>query len=203
MIDRTIPFYNTILRCDRYRPQAINLPDKFEIVNYHAGYEKAWAKLEYDIGDFDSIEVAEKYFVPTYLKNESQLANILFLLNPEKQEIGSCIAWQDARGDSTVASLHQLVIEESFQGQGLGRALCTVVMNRFAKQGRLPEYIHTQPWSWKAILTYISIGFKIQKIDTFSHYENQFDLAIETLKGIVFEKQFDVIKASSEQQYKF
>lgn len=123
MIDRTIPFYNTILRCDRYTPQEINLPDNFEIVNYRAGYEKAWAKLEYDIGDFGSVEEAEKYFVSTYLKNESQLDNILFLLNPEKQVIGSCIAWQDERGGSPVASLHWLVIEESFQGRGLGRVL--------------------------------------------------------------------------------
>lgn len=71
-------------------------------------------------------------------------------------------------------------------------------MNRFAKQGRLPVYIHTQPWSWKAILIYISLGFKIQKIDTFSDYDNQFDLAIETLKGIVSKKQLDYIMASSE-----
>lgn len=199
MLDRTIPFYNTILRCDRYEKQKIVLPVGFEIVGYRAGDEKAWAKLEYSTGDFESVEEAEQYFVSTYLHDEKLYNRILFLLNPERLVIGSCIAWQDERNGSAVSSLHWLVVDDSYQGRGLGRALCTAVMNLFAERGELPVYIHTQPWSWKAILLYISMDFHIQKEDTFSTYENQFEQALETLHGTVSERQFNFIKNSVEQ----
>lgn len=50
MLDRTIPFYNTILKCADYRHRDVELPEGF-IVSYRDGYEKEWAKLEYAIGD--------------------------------------------------------------------------------------------------------------------------------------------------------
>lgn len=71
-------------------------------------------------------------------------------------------------------------------------------MNKFVEEDRLPVYIHTQPWSIKAILLYISLGFKIQRKDTFSHYENQFNLAMETLREHVTDAQWDLIHASVE-----
>lgn len=100
MLDRTIPFYNTILKCNNYQRKDVVLPKGFSIVPYKSGYEKAWAELEYSIGDFDSLEDAEKYFVATYTQNQKLLGNILFLLNENKTVIGSCIAWQDKRKDS-------------------------------------------------------------------------------------------------------
>ena len=173
MLDRTVPFYNTIMKCSEYSLRRVELPDGFSIVPYRRGYEKGWANLEYAIGDFDSLEAAEKYFVESYLQNPEQFPNILFLLNREQEVAGSCIAWQDKRGENCVASLHWLVVGEQYQGMGLGRALSTAVMNIYAERGNLPVYIHTQPWSWKAILLYASLGFRLQKTDTFSHYKNE------------------------------
>ena len=49
MLDRTIPFYNTIMKCSDYRYRDVKLPDGFSIVSYRDGYEKEWAKLEYAI----------------------------------------------------------------------------------------------------------------------------------------------------------
>ena len=63
MLDRTIPFYNTIMKCSDFRHRSVELPDDFSIVSYQDGYEKEWAKLEYAIGDFDSVTDAEQYFV--------------------------------------------------------------------------------------------------------------------------------------------
>ena len=34
MLDRTIPFYNTILKCDDYRYKEVNLPHGFSVVPY-------------------------------------------------------------------------------------------------------------------------------------------------------------------------
>ena len=154
MLDRTIPFYNTILRCDNYQCKDVVLPKGFSIVPYKSGYEKAWAELEYSIGDFESLEEAESYFISTYLQNRPLLNNILFLLNEDNLIVGSCIAWQDKRKESIVSSLHWLVVDEEYHGRGLGKALCYATMNIFKEQKNLPVYIHTQPWSWKAIFLY-------------------------------------------------
>ena len=129
MLDRTIPFYNTILRCDHYQYSEPVLPEGFSIVPYQIGYEKAWAALEYSIGDFDSLEEAESYFIATYLLHHSLLNNLLFLLNEDNHVIGSCIAWQDKRKESLVSSLHWLVVDEKYHGLGLGKALCHATMN--------------------------------------------------------------------------
>jgi len=191
MLDRTIPFYNIILRCDHYEPQEITLPDGYEIVSYRKGDEQSWAELEAAIGDFESTEEAKAYFISTYLKDENRWQNILFLLDPKKQIIGSCIAWDDLRDGAPVSSLHWLVVDEANQGKGFGRALSAAVMNLFAKREGMPVYIHTQPWSWKAILLYLSMGFRIQKTDTFSHYENQYELAMKTLEAVVDANHFE------------
>ena len=199
MLDRTIPFYNTILRCDHYQHHPVVLPKGFSIVSYQPGYEKAWAKLEYAIEDFGSVEEAETYFVTTYLHDDTLLRNILFLVNAEQEVIGTCIAWQDERKDSLVSSLHWLVVDEAYHSLGLGKALCHAVMNIYAAQNAFPVYIHTQPWSWKAIFLYLSLGFRLQKTDSFSHYENQYPQAMETLQKIVTEDQYLLFQNRSEE----
>ena len=71
-------------------------------------------------------------------------------------------------------------------------------MNLFAKQSGTPVYIHTQPWSRKAILLYSFIWFRLQQTDTFSYYENQYEKAMTTLQGVVPEEYFEIMKNSSE-----
>ena len=198
MLDRTIPFYNTILKCSDYRFKEVELPDGFSIVSYQLGFEKKWARLECSIGDFGSLEKAEQYFTDTYLQNPDLYPQILFAVDKDNGVAGSCIAWQDPKGESRVSSLHWLVVDEQYQGIGLGRALSTSVMNIYAGQEALPVYIHTQPWSWKAILLYLSLGFKLQKTDTFSHYENEYDKAMTELRKVVSEEQYELMLQLSE-----
>ena len=175
MLDRSIPFYNTIMKCSDYGYREIELPEGFSIVSYRAGYEKGWARLEFSL-----------------------YSNILFALNENNDVVGSCIAWQDMRGASAVSSLHWLVVDEKYQGIGLGRALCIAVMNIYAEQGNMPVYIHTQPWSWKAIMLYHSLGFNLQKTDTFSHYLNEYEKAIAELRKNITEEQYDLLQNSAE-----
>ena len=197
MLDRTIPFYNTILRCDCYQTKDAVLPEGYSVVTYQPGCERAWAELECSVGDFDSVNEAEDYFVSMYLKDTDKTDNILFLKDAEDNIIGSCIAWQDDRNGALVSSLHWLIVDEDYQRMGLGKALCCAVMNIYAVQGKFPVYIHTQPWSWKAILLYVSLGFILQKNDTFSHYINQYDDAMRTLKELISDEQFKLLEKNS------
>ncbi len=184
MLDRSIPFYNVILRCDHYRYRDVILPEGYSFASYKKGYEKAWARLEFSVGDFASETEAETYFAETYMQDEERLIkNVRFLLDRERNVVGTCIARKDTWKQKMVSSLHWLVVEKTHQKKGLGKALCAEVMNIFCEQDGFPVYVHTQPWSWKAIFLYVSLGFKIQRIDTFSHYENQYLQAMDTLQN--------------------
>ncbi len=199
MIDRSIPYYNLILKCTKICTTPVSLPEGYSFKMYDEGDEKYWAKLEYEIGDFSSIEEAEMYFNTNYCNQIEKLKKrCVFVVDAYGDVVGSCIAWHDLKGKDTVASLHWLVVSPEHQGRHIGLALCQKVMNIFSECGETPVYIHTQPWSYKAILLYIKLGFKIQKTDTFSHYENQYEQAMKTLENILTEKQILILNQNTE-----
>ena len=69
----------------------------------------------------------------------------------------------------------------------------------FHEENEFPVYIHTQPWSYKAILLYINLGFKIQISDTFSNYENEYTEAMKTLNNILPKEQYEKLRINSEK----
>ena len=104
MLDRTIPFYNTILRCDKYTSRPVSLPEDYRIVSYQPGFEQDWARLEYSAGDFESESEAEEYFQGKYLSGDGSTDDLLFTLDNTGNVIGSCISWTDDRNGHPVNS---------------------------------------------------------------------------------------------------
>lgn len=199
MIDRSIPYYNLILKCNEICIPPVSLPEGYSFKMYDVGDEKYWAKLEYGIGDFSSVEEAEMYFKTNYCNQIDELQKrCVFVVDSYGDVVGSCIAWHDLKDNDTVASLHWLVVSPKYQGKHIGLVLCQKVMDIFNERGETPVYIHTQPWSYKAIMLYSKLGFKIQKTDTFSHYENQYEQAIKTLENILTEKQILILNQNTE-----
>jgi ribosomal protein S18 acetylase RimI-like enzyme len=196
MLDRTIPFYNTILRGDQLLTQNICLPDGYAFASYRDESAFAWAKLEFAAGDFDTLAEAQRYFEHNYLSDKAALMRRgVFVTDSCGAVVGSCLAWTDLRGEEPVSSLHWLIVSPEHQGRGIGRAVTEETLRRFDK---LPIYIHTQPWSWKAILLYLSLGFRLQKSDTFSHYHNEYAQAMETLRAVVSPEQYRMMEAMSD-----
>ena len=195
MPDRTIPYYNVIMRCDQFLDVSAPPPPGFLIRSYRPGDERAWAEMEAEIGDFASSQEALSYFQATYFPQITALQerSHFAVRVSDGQVAGSVIAWQDPRGNALVASLHWLVVSPRFQRLGLGLALTKAALDTYQQLGQLPIYLHTQPWSYPAIRLYSRMGFALQKTDTFSHYENQFPQAAETLKGLLSEKDYRLL----------
>ena len=192
MIDRTIPYCDIIMRCDRILPMEIKLPEGYVIRTYQPGDENVWADMECAIGDFTSMESALSLFTERYLATPD---HIFFAIAPDGSVVGSAIA--DLR-DAGIRSLNWVVVREDHQGKGLGRALCQTCLRLFRREDNsLPVYLHTQPWSWRAILLYISLGFKLQPRDTFCGHENQYAQAMQTLKAVVTPEQYARMEAAS------
>ena len=127
MIDRSIPYYNLILKCNKICTTPVSLPKGYSFKMYDVGDEKYWAKLEYEIGDFSSVEEAETYFKTNYCNQIDKLKKrCVFVVDNTDNIVGSCIAWKDPEGNSTVASLHWLVVSPEHQGKHIGLALCQI-----------------------------------------------------------------------------
>ena len=199
MLDKTIPFYHTIMRCDRVLPMEIKLPQGYAIRTYQPGDEDAWAALEYGIGDFDSPEAAKADFARRYLDNPAwDPQQVFFAVSPGGDVVGSAIAWEDDPRGVGVRALHWLVVRSDHRRKGLGRALTQHVLRLFRREDNAkPVYLHTQPSSWRAIPLYISLGFKLQPQDTFYGYENQYDQAMETLKGVVTPELYELMERNT------
>lgn len=198
MIDRNIPFYNLILKCTEPQKSNISLPDGYSIRTYRAGDEHAWAMLEYEIGDFRSVRDAESYFLSKYSDTKELKKRCVFLLNEKEDIIGSCMAWKDKKKNKTVASIHWLVISPPYQGLKLSKPLLQKVMNIFCDNNENIIYIHTQPWSYVAVLLYIRNGFKIQKNDTFAHYTNEYNNAMTAIQPFITKKMYEELQLNSE-----
>lgn len=200
MPDRSIPFYNLILRCSGWQGAETPPPEGFRLRLYQPGDEAAWAALEYEIGDFASPEDALDYFVRTYGPHPRELARRgVFAVDRRDRVVGICTAWRDRDADGReAASLHWLAVSPETQGRGLGKALCRRALAVFRELGESPVYIHTQPWSWKALRLYVREGFRLQRTDTFGGYENQYSQGMEALSVALPEAWFRELVRCSE-----
>lgn len=198
MLDRSIPFFNMILKCSAYKPFAITLPKGFFFKEFTSGDEAAWAALEHEIGDFASTEEALEYFRETYGAFPEELRRRAIVLANDTGIKGFCIAWRDRRLDASVASLQWLVVSPAWEGRGLGRALVQKTLELYRELGEFPVYLHTQPWSYRALMLYLHLGFRMQKEDTFSSYENQYWEAIGALQGVLSPERFQELLEASE-----
>lgn len=59
--------------------------------------------------------------------------------------------------------LDDLIVERSFQGQGLGKKLLLWGMNYIKKQGYKEIILHVAEWNQKAVNLYLKNGFRITK----------------------------------------
>ena len=184
MLDRSIPYYNTIMK--KNAPTTFDvpaLPAQFELHAYRPGVEQQWAELEYEIGDFPSVQAAKSYFAKTYLSRPDLLAwRGVFVSDKQSGGlIGACIAWFDDQNGTPVSSLHWLITKETYQGRGIGSALIAAALSIYEKENAFPVYLHTQPWSYQAVRLYHKFGFRLMKQDSFAGYENQYALAVPVL----------------------
>lgn len=187
MLDKSIPFYNVIMRCDGTEvPGNPCLPAGYEFCTFQSGDEIRWAQMEVDNNDFDSVEEAVQYFQEKYLEYPEKLKESFIGVRDRNSVLcGAVIGWEDYRNGEKVASVHWLITDPKVQNRGIGTALVQSLILHFRRRGLLPIYLHTQPWSYTAIGIYSRFGFRMLKTDSFSEYENQSDKAMAVLESLL------------------
>lgn len=192
MLDKSIPYCNVLMRYDGppvlYAP---DVPNSFEVSGFKAGDEIRWAQMEVDNNDFDTIENATTYFTKKYMSNmDKLLERFIGVRNHMGKLVGSVICWDDIKNEQTVSSVHWLITDPDVQGNGVGTFLVRMLVYKFSELGRLPIYLHTQPWSFSAIGIYSNIGFRLLKSDSFRSYQNETYDALPILKEYMPEDKF-------------
>lgn len=185
MLDKSIPYLNVIMK----RPTNIpipeyDLPHGYSFVWFDKGQEDKWAEIETSVGEFETIEEALNCFRAEYMPFEDELKKrLLFVLNDNREEIGTITSWWNTTGIRRDPSIHWFAVKKEYQGLGLGKALVSECLNRLIHlEGNREVFLHTQTWSYKAIGLYLNAGFNIEKDEVFSHYKNEYHDAIPILK---------------------
>lgn len=202
MLDKNIPYCNIIMK---YIGPAINSEPSIDIKGYHYSTycnddNKRWAQMEVDNNDFDTYSNAYSYFNNKYLAKEEKLKkSFIGIRNDNDYLVGSIMCWNDIKNNHLVNSLHWLIVDPQYQELGIGKKLVDALLFYASKNQLFPIYLHSQPWSYKAIGIYSSKGFKITKSDTFKNYSNDYDIAIKILENYMpKEKWHKLINESIE-----
>jgi ribosomal protein S18 acetylase RimI-like enzyme len=194
MLDKSIPYKNLLMKCTKINENALtSLPDGYTFKMYRDGDEGLWADIELSIGEFEFMtrEQVEDYFIKEYFGRKEKLyERCIFALDLNNIPVGTCMAWHDLKDSQEVASVHWLAVKPSAQSNGIGRALLAETMRIFTVNGENPVYLHTQPWSYKAIKLYMDFGFHALKSESFSDFINEFEVAVRILENYLNQSCF-------------
>ncbi|WP_312116542.1 GNAT family N-acetyltransferase [Brevibacillus reuszeri] len=181
MLDKSIPYYNVIMRLrSGIAASSFSLPSGYTYAWFEPGNEKKWAEIETSVGEFTTVEQAHRYFCEHYLRYVDEVKRrVLFILNPDGEEVGTITSWWNVTGERRDPSIHWFAVKKEYQGIGLGKALVSKGLRQLKQlEGDGDIYLHTQTWSYKAIELYIQAGFEILENESFGGYQNDYEKAM-------------------------
>ncbi len=212
MLDKSIPYKNIIMKMPwetaaRIAPPP--LPDGFCFRFFQDGAEKDWARIETSVLEFPGEAEAGHYYAKTFLPYREQLKQrCLFVVNPQGLAIATATAWYSESRLGRQAALHWVSTCPHYQGKGLGRAIVCKALSLFPiLEPQLDVFLHTQTWSYPAILLYHSLGFAMTRREVFADIRlpgqeevlmpNDFDEAIAVLSKVLQPHQIDMLAESA------
>lgn len=199
MLDKSISFHTIIMRSNnllKAKPDA--LPEGFSVRFYEPGDEIHWARIQYEVGEFSSIEDALECF-SHYLDYEDELRKrqVYIVDDTTNTPVATATAWYSELDGKEIGVVHALSCLPSYQALGLGRIAATYMMECF--HNVMPGssiWLDTQTWSYKAIGIYLKLGFVPMKTAVFNETANEYELALydmkEKMRADVYKKFCDL-----------
>jgi ribosomal protein S18 acetylase RimI-like enzyme len=177
-----LPDKNLFMMCERLNRDAFApLP-----AGYHARTlrpdELAWWKaMPFD--DLPSAEAHRPFMDQSFADcyggmEELFFASTLVACDTRDTPVATCTLW---RAYDAITTVHWLKVQRDHEGQGLGRALLTLVLEGLSEHS-YPVYLHTQPESYRAIKLYSDFGFHLLAGERIGTRENHLDEGLEYLR---------------------
>ena len=138
------------------------LPEGFRFSGYQPGYEEAWAKLMFELGQTDSQQEAQEIFRTEFLSRPELLQRqCLFVLDAKNTAAATASIWPGNHFGRELLRIHWVACVEEYQGRGLAKALLTELMDTArALNYQDTLYLTSQTWSYKALHLYAKFGFE-------------------------------------------
>lgn len=166
-MNKNLPYYDIIMRSDMLYDLPIKqLPEDYSYKAYENGDEHHWAKLEYEVNEFDSESDALAYFNRVFMPHQDCLSKrMFFILDENGRYVATSSAWFKDDEKRHYCVLHWVSVSPTQQGKGLGNKIVTYALSHFPKldPNEKEIYLHTQTWSYIAISLYYKLGFRITK----------------------------------------
>ncbi|MCL1792526.1 MAG: GNAT family N-acetyltransferase [Oscillospiraceae bacterium] len=188
MLDKSVPYFDVLMhRQKNAQIPRYALPEGFAFSFFRPGDEKAWAKIETSVLEFDDELDALIYFHKEYLPFLPELERrCLFAENKEGEKIATSNAWWNYTKSRRDPWLHWVAVKPQYQGLGIGKAIISKATQLMAEiEGERDFYLHTQTWSHKAIKIYQKMGYAITDEKYLNNYSNEnYGKAIEVLGNL-------------------
>jgi len=188
MLDKSVEYVDILMRRKQGTPVPVfELPEGYTYSYYKPGDEKAWAKIETSVLEFDDELDALLYFQKEFAPFASELKRrCLFVENKNNEKIATCTAWWGYSGIRRDPWLHWLAVKPKEQGLGLGKALVSKITRLMLDiEGDRDFYLHTQTWSHKAVKIYEKAGYVITSDKNLCKYSNDnYEKALVVLASI-------------------
>lgn len=203
MIDNSIPYKSIIMRCNRMEKSAFReLASEVEIEFYKTGMEVVWVQVQKSAGEFaeESDEQVKVFFMQKYGCKPAELEKRCIFLKDicTGKYIGTCMAWFEAKRDKVVPVLHWLAVTDDYSGRSYARMLITQVMLLFDKYAPMESiYLHTQPWSYRAIKLYNDFGFCMSRNDVYGTAVNEYEEAMQILERCMSKEAYEKLIQTS------
>lgn len=209
MLDRSIPYYNILMKISPTQRDAVpppKLPEGYTFSFFEQGNEEDWARIEASVLEFDSQEAAKDYFVRDYMPHRELLKErCLFVRDPQGIPVATATAWFAVSVLGYQPSLHWVGVTPSSQGLGLGKKIIQEATRLFCRTDpALDVFLHTQTWSYKAVKIYHQLGYRMlrqQQVAVMSNgaagtqiAPNEFEQALSVLEGVLDQETVSALR---------
>lgn len=185
MLDKSVPYVDVLMKRRKGMPiPECRLSEGFRFSSFEEGDEKAWAKIETSVLEFSDELDALIYFQKEYLPYLNELKRrCIFVQDKTGEKIATGTAWWCYTGVRRDPWMHWIAVKPGFQGNGLGKALVSRVMQMMMEiEGDRDFYLHTQTWSHRAIGIYERMGYEVTDEKNLYRYSNDdYEKAIAVL----------------------
>lgn len=204
MLDKNIPKYSVIMKCNKEKLTGLTDPilsEGFRFKSYENGDIDKWADIEKSVGEYDTVDAAkarfEKEFIP--FGEEELNKRCYFILDSNNNYVATASGLYYNYDNKHCASLNWVAVKPEYQGKRLGRAIVQKVLTIYDKvEPNEDIYLKTQTWSHTAIRLYLSLGFHVLKTENLAHYINEYQEAIKILKDVMDEKTYNLLNNTAE-----
>ena len=162
-MDKSIKYYEVLMiRRNSEFFRKYKLPVGYTIKPYEKGMEEEWSKLQTEVGEFEDVSDAKRYFEDEFIKENVDLSNYCYFVeSPKGKVVATASLWFGKHFDEGIKyRLHWLSVHPDYRGKGLGKALISYILKDEKLKGEKYVYLKTQTWSYKAIDLYLKFGFK-------------------------------------------